>query len=112
MSARRVERTTRFERALTRLSRRHRSLPATVEAALQQIASAWWLRDDRIPGVPRHQVFKRRIPLDKKGKQKGARLIYTRDNTRVVALFLYAKADAADIPIAEVRDALRPLDAE
>lgn len=112
MSARCIERTPRFERELTRLSRKHPSLQTTVDEALQQIVCARRVHDDQIPGIRGYQVFKRRIPLGEKGKQKGARLIYSRDNTRVVALFLYAKAATDDIPIKEISDALRQLDTE
>lgn len=43
-----------------------------------------------------------------KGKQGGARLIYYRDEERVVALFLYSKGDVTDIPVKEIREALAP----
>ena len=64
---------------------------------------------DRIPGTGGHGylVLKYRLPLDGKGRATGARLIYARNEERVVALFIYAKGDQENIGAAVVLDALK-----
>ena len=41
------------------------------------------------------------------GKRRGARIIYYCDEERVVALFIYAKNTISDIPVKEIKDALK-----
>ena len=108
-SRRRCDRTSRFERDLDRLSRKHPGFRATVEQALSLCTSARRAPGDRIPGTGGHGyvVLKFRLPLDGKGRATGARLIYARNEERVVALFIYAKGDRENIGAPVVLDALR-----
>ena len=51
-------------------------------------------------------VYKRRLPLDGKGKRGGARLIYYCDGERIVLLAIYAKSAREDIPTRAINEAL------
>ncbi len=94
-SRRPIERTPGFERDQERLSRKHPGFRATVERALSHCATARRPPVDRIPGTGGHGylVLKYRLPLDGKGRATGARLIYARNEKRLIALFIYAKGD-------------------
>ena len=95
-----------FESDLAKLARRHRHLPGRVEAELAAIASGQTATARRIPGLDGAPVFKQRLPVDGRGKRGGARLIYYDTDVLVLALCIYVKADHANVPNAEVRQAL------
>lgn len=97
-----------FRKHLDKLTRRQPLLREQVEGLLGRIARDPTPHGAKIPGQGGAPVFKVRLPLGTKGKQSGARLIYYRDEERVVALFLYSKGDVTDIPVKEIREALAP----
>ena len=97
-----------FRKHLDKLARRQPPLRDEVESLLGRIARDPTPHGAKIPGLGGEPVFKVRLPFGTKGKQSGARLIYYRDEERVVALFLYSKGEVTDIPLREIREALAP----
>ena len=105
---REVAKTTSFTNSLKQLSKKYPELENTVEDALKQYAATGATRSsDKIPGLDGHPVFKARLRLRGKGQRGGARIIYFCSSDRVLALFLYVKADQMDVPTKEIREALK-----
>ncbi|MDE0392752.1 MAG: hypothetical protein OXI57_11870 [Rhodospirillales bacterium] len=106
MSKREILRAPSFERDLTRLSRRHPGLTQIITEALDRYATEEPSARYRQQGVGGLPVFKERLPLPGVGKRRGVRLIFYRDDERVIALFAYAKSATALIPEKAIRKAL------
>ena len=106
MVDRRIERTTRFERNVSRLSRKHRDITEMVDEFLSAAARRDVPVGVKIPGLEGAAVYKVRLPLRGAGKRSGARLIYYCSPDLVLAMYVYAKSDTEDIPVKELRDAL------
>ena len=111
MAERRVERTSAFESNVKRLARKHRGFAATVDDFLNTVAKRHNHGAMKIPGLGGKPVYKARLPLADAGKRGGARIIYYRtpDLVLVLAMYAYAKSDAKDIPVKQIRDALSVL---
>ena len=120
MAERRVEYAKTFEKDIKHLSRKHAGFKDAVATFLNHVARADAPRGEQIPGLRRagkkrssprsgEPVYKVRLPLAHKGKRGGARLIYHWTPDRLLAMFAYAKSDADDIPVKQIRDALSAL---
>lgn len=109
MRVRSVDCNDRFEGYLKSLTKkRYPDLEKTVREFLEDRArSGADATSQKIPGVGGGSVFKNRLRLGNMGKRKGARIIFYCDEERVVPLFIYAKNQIADIPVNEIKDALR-----
>lgn len=107
--AREVVRSDRFNRALRSLTRKkYPDLENTVQKFLADCSNSGApATSHKIPTVGSNSVFKSRLRLGGMGKRRGARIIYYCDEERVVALFIYAKNAVSDIPVKEIRDALK-----
>ena len=66
-------------------------------------------RGTQIPGLDGAPVYKVRLPFGHRGKRGGVRLIYYSAPDLVLAMYAYAKSDAEDIPVKQIRDALSSL---
>ena len=109
MPDRQIERTAIFESSLARLSRKRRVQAEAVDEALARYASNGPSEtSQRIGGLGElgGLVYKDRLKLAGAGKRGGARIVYFCDNSRVLALFLYAKGDREDVSPREIRQAL------
>lgn len=106
MALRQVSRTPEFEKNLRVLAKKHRELPKTVESELDIVAKSDVPPGDRIPNAAGQPVYKIRIKCGNKGKLGGARLIYYCAEALVLAMFVYAKSDQANIPSAAIVAAL------
>lgn len=109
MVERRIERTDVFESNLKRLVRKHHNFARTVDEFLNEEAQRSVPSGMKIPGLGGQPVYKVRLPLDGTGKRGGARLIYYCSTDLVLAMYAYAKSDAEDIPVKQIRDALSSL---
>ena len=109
MAERRVERTDAFKSNVERLARKHRDFVQTVDKFLDNAARRNVRDGMRIPGLAGAPVYKVRLPLGGRGKRGGARLIYYCSPDLVLAMYAYAKSDAEDIPVKQIRDALSAL---
>lgn len=109
MRVRSVDRTDQFEKDLESLTKKkYPDLEETVREFLKDCSKSGAVAPShKIPGVGKDSVFKSRLPLGNMGKRKGARIIYSCDDERVVALFVYAKNQTSDIPVNEIKEALR-----
>lgn len=109
MRVRSVDRTDQFEKDLKSLTKKkYLDLEETVREFLKDCSKSGAVAPShKIPGVGKGSVFKSRLPLGNMGKRKGARIIFYCDEERVVPLFIYAKNQTADIPVNEIKDALR-----
>jgi mRNA-degrading endonuclease RelE of RelBE toxin-antitoxin system len=109
-SPRAVIQTASFTNDLNRLDRKYRGVADRVEREL-----ADWARMDepcgnRIPGMGGRRVYKHRCAgVDGRGKRGGLRIIYLWDETRLVALFVYAKTEWEDVQPKEIAEALRTI---
>lgn len=106
MPNREILRSPSFERDLTRLSRKHPELPQTITETLDRYATEEPPARYRQQGVGGLSVFKERLPLRGVSKRRGARLIFYRDDERVVALFVYTKSSTSSVPEKAIRKAL------
>ena len=109
MAERRVARTATFEKSIKQLSRKHAGFDDAVTTFLNDVARGSAPRGMQIPGLGGVQVYKVRLPLGRKGKSGGARLIYYFAPDLVLAMYAFAKRDAEDIPVKQIRDALSSL---
>ena len=108
MAAREIADAQGFARILKQLSKKHPNLEDRVTEALRRYAAQGPTpRSAQIPGLDGKPVFKERLPLRDKGRRGGARIIYYCDEDKVVPLFLYLKTSREDIPVNEIRDALK-----
>ena len=109
MQVRRVVRSDRFDRNLRSLTKKkYPDLEKTVQTFLTNCGNNGVpATSHKIPGVGNNVVFKSRLPLRGMGKRQGARIIYFCDEERVVALFVYAKNLLSDIPVNEIKTALK-----
>ncbi len=103
-----------FSRDLADAIKRHRSVKADLESALESLEKdptigAW------IPGLGGEEVRKLRIGVKKDGigKSKGYRLIYKvdRKNSVITLLFFHFKPDLALVPTKEIAEVLKSLNA-
>ena len=107
---REIKRSDRFENDLKSVLKKHPDLGRPVSDAIEKIAaSGTEPTDDRIGGVGKQPVFKRRLKLRNTGKRGGARLIFYCSEDLVVPLFLYLKTNKSDILPAEITRALKRL---
>jgi len=94
MAQRTVKRAPEFDRQLKKLGKRHRRLPDIVRELFNSIATDSILDGDtltRLRGLP---VFKIRCSTgEDKGLRSGARIIYFKNNSKLVALYIYLKSD-------------------
>ena len=109
MAERRVEYAKTFEKDTKHLSRKHAGFKDAVATFLKHVARANAPLGKQIPGLSGEPVYKERLPLGRKGKRGGARLIYYWTPDLVLAMYAYAKSDADDIPVKQIRDALSAL---
>ena len=108
MAAREIAETQGFARILKQLSKKYPDLEDRVTDALKIYAALGPTpRSAQIPGLDGKPVFKERLPLRDRGGKGGARIIYYCDSGKVVPLFLYVKASREDVPVNEIRDALK-----
>ena len=106
MAERRVSRTPTFEKDTKHLSRKHPSFDDEVATFLNGLARGGAPSGMQIPGLAGAPVYKVRLPLGRKGKSGGARLIYYCTSDLVLAMYAFAKSDAENIPVKQIRDAL------
>ena len=109
MAERRVVRTATFEKGVKHLSRKHPGFDDAVTTFLDNVARGGAPSGMQIPSLNGAPVYKDRLPLGRKGKSGGARLIYYCGPDLVLAMYAYAKSDADDIPVKQIRDALSAL---
>jgi mRNA-degrading endonuclease RelE of RelBE toxin-antitoxin system len=102
-----------FSRDLADAVKRHRSVKADLQSALQSLENDPGI-GDWIPGLG-EEVRKLRIGVkkDRIGKSKGYRLIYKvdRQNSVITPLFFHFKPDLALVPIKEIAEVLKNLSA-
>ena len=104
---RNCKKTRKFDRDCKRLNSKHSNLCKILEKEIRNIARLGPdPRHDRLPGVNKKPVYKCRIPLNRKGKRGGARLIYYCDERSLVLLFIYAKNAKDGVPVMAINDAL------
>ena len=107
MKSRKVIPTEGFSKSLKLLIRKHPDLQDTVRVYLDKCSTSGKTHtSNQIPKLGEYSVFKDRLPLKGVGKSGGARIIYSYDVDRVVALFLYTKSSRDDIPIKEIKKML------
>ena len=107
-AARKIMKAKGFVRNLKQLSKKHPALKSAVENALNRYAvDGATQTSDKIPGMAALPMFKERLRVHDRGCRGGARIIYYCDPDRVVAMFLYLKASQSDVPVREIRDALK-----
>ena len=97
-----------FDRELKRLLRKHHNLEQEICTTIQKFVNDGET-GSRIPGLSGLPVFKTRTKLNNTGKRGGLRLIIYCDCQSVIPLFIYSKSDIGNIPIKEIRDALKNL---
>lgn len=108
MAVREIAKSQGFTRNLKKLAGKHLGLEVSVCEALETYASQGPTgRSTRIPGLAGAPVFKERLALGDRGRRAGARIIYYCNEEKVVPLFVYVKASQKDIPVNEIRDALK-----
>ena len=109
-SIRELERSETFIKGIRRLSKKYPSVEDDAENFLRQVCSSGPVQTSkRIPGTG-GSVFKERLGLGNRGRRSGARVIYYCDDSRVLALFVYAKNDKDDVPVPEILEALDDFD--
>ena len=101
-----IERASTFDKLLKKLSKKHPDLPKTIEKELVRFASARKPIGNKIPHIDGRPLYKERLPIGNLGKRRGARIIYSCDDDRILALFLYAKSDRSDVPLEEINKVL------
>ena len=108
MAAREIAKPQGFVRILKKLAGKHPGLKISVCEALKICASQGpGERSTQIPGLGGEPVFKERLTLRDKGRRGGARIIYYCNEEKVVPLFVYVKASQNDVPVNEIRNALK-----
>ncbi len=101
MCQRTIERAQRFKRDLKKL-RRHRGLSSKVQDILSGLATDIIPDGDQFPGLGERPVFKIRCGTENMGRRKGARIIYYKDDLKLVALCIYLKNDRDNVPGKEI----------
>jgi len=108
MDQRTVERTSQFNRQLKKLGKKHRRLHGIVQECLNDICTDAIPDGDsltRLRGLP---VFKIRCSTgEDKGLRSGARIIYYKNDSKFVALYIYLKSDRNDISDKEILKILK-----
>jgi mRNA-degrading endonuclease RelE of RelBE toxin-antitoxin system len=114
MAARKVERTSRFDRDLTQLAKKDRGFRKIVGDFLKERANGVpFSGKDRMPNVEGKPVYKARLPFRGKGKpfrgkgkRHGARIIYHCDSSGILALRIFDKSTIKEPPANDLKQAL------
>ena len=102
MQDRKIERTKKFNQNLRKLSKTHRGLTEAVESILYKLASDNIPDGDRLQGYGEYRVFKIRCGTGSRGKRSGARIIYSKDDSILLALTVYLKNRKEDVFTQEI----------
>jgi len=78
-----------------------------VEEFLNMLASSKIPDGKKLSGVNHLPVFKIRCNTASTGKRKGARIIYYKNESTLIALFIYLKSDTTNISYQEIINALK-----
>ncbi len=101
MCHRRIEQTEKFKRDLKKL-RRHRGLDRKVQEMLTNLATDKIADGDRMPRHKGLPVFKIRCGTKNMSARKCARLIYYKDDSKLIAFRVHLKNDKESIPDKEI----------
>ena len=104
-----IGRTKRFIQDLKRL-RRHHGLESKVNDVLNDIANGKIPGEKQIKDVDKKPVFKTRCGTQNMGRRNGARIIYYKDDSKLIALHIYLKNDKENISSGEVMAFLKEND--
>ena len=96
MNRRKIEKGRTFDRELARLDRRYRGLANEVETRLNSLASGEILNEKRYLGF-KGLIYQIRCGTKSLGRKNGARIIYYKDESRLLILYIYLKNSAGKI---------------
>ena len=106
MSRRKIEKGKTFERELARLDRRYRGLANEVELRLDSLASGEILNEKRYLGF-KGLIYQIRCGTGSMGRKNGARIIYYKDESRLLILYIYLKNAAGKISSKKIERILK-----
>ena len=106
MGQRTIRQTAKFGRELKKL-RKHRGLAAKVQGTLNSLANDGIPDGDRLPGFGGLPVFKIRSGTGSIGERRGARIIYYKDDSELLALRIYLKNTEESIPNEDIMAMLK-----
>jgi len=108
MAQRAVKRTPEFDRQLKKLGKRHKRLRAIVHDRLNSISTNAIPDGDQISRFRGLPVFKIRCKTgEDKGLRSGARIIYFKDTSKLVALYRFLKSDRINISDKKIIEILK-----
>ena len=107
--SRRISYTQGCRRAIERLSKKDRTIVATIEQELDRLAKQRKPPRDQIPGLGGRPVFKTRFRI---GNRSQGRLIVLVDEDRVVGIVVYAKNQNENMTAKEIESFLAELEDE
>ena len=109
MGKRTIDQASKFRKELKKLSKKHPGLDLDVTEILNGLSNDTIPEGDQVPGFEGLQVFKKKVRMGNMGARRGARIIYYKDDSRFLALSIYAKNEKDDITDKDIKDILKIL---